>query len=210
MAEAMTYASLVSDIRTYAERSDASFIAQVPRFIMLAENRIAAEVHGLGYLKFVSGALSADNHVLPKPARWRETSSLFIVVNNEAKFLKQRGYQYCKGYWPDTALSDEPAYYADYGYEHFLIVPTPDAAYTFELAYHERPAPLDDTNQTNWTTQYAPQLLLYGALLEAQPFLKNTERIAEFQALYDRAAGAVTNESSRRMAGDQSLARTDG
>jgi len=68
-------------------------------------------------------------------------------------------------------------------------------SYSFELQYYERPEPLSESNQTNWTTQYAPQLLLYGALMEAMPFLKTSERIAEFQALYDRALAAVTKES---------------
>jgi hypothetical protein len=75
--------------------------------------------------------------------------------------------------------------------------------YDFELAYYERPEPLSDTNQTNWLTQYAPQLLLYGSLLEAQPFLKRPERVAEFQALYDRALQGVSQESSRRITADR-------
>jgi len=39
MAEGMTYDSLVSDVELYAERHDAEFIDQIPRFIMMAENR---------------------------------------------------------------------------------------------------------------------------------------------------------------------------
>lgn len=210
MAEAMTYASLKNDIQVYAERSDAPFITQIPRFIMLAENRIASEVHGLGYIKFADFALSVGNPIVEKPARWRETASLLIIVSGEADFLKQRGYTFCRTYWPNKTLILKPQYYCDYDYEHLLLVPTPDAAYSAEIAYHERPAPLDDTNQTNWTTQYAPQLLLYATLLEAQPFLKLQERIAEFQALYDRAAGAVQQEAQRRMSGDQSMMRSEG
>jgi hypothetical protein len=210
MAASMSYTQLVTDIQTYAERSDTPFIAQIPRFIMLAENRIASEVRGLGYVKIVNGTLNQGTSVLPKPANWRETAWLWLLVNGDAKFLKQRGYAYCKSYWPDTAVQDEPEYYADYGYEHAFIAPTPDADYEFELAYFERPAPLDDTNQVNWTTQYAPQLLLYAALLEAQPFLKLTQRTAEFQALFDRASAGVANEAQRRLSGDQTLLRTTG
>lgn len=209
MAESMTYDSLKSDIEVYAERSDVPFVTQIPRFIMLAENRIASEVHGLGYVKFAASNLNIGNPVLDKPARWRETASFMITVAGEVKFLKQRGYSYCRMYWPTIAATGEPLYYSDYDYEHLLVAPTPDDSYSFELAYHERPLPLDDTNQTNWTTRYAPQLLLYASLLEAQPFLKMTERIAEFQALFDRAASAVTQEAQRRLLGDQTLQRTE-
>lgn len=210
MAEGMTYNSLVQDIQTYAERSDIPFINQIPRFIMLAENRIASEVHGLGYLKFVNFDLPADNPILEKPTRWRETASFFITVSNEAVFLQQRGYSFCRSYWPNFAITGQPVFYCDYDYEHMLVVPTPDVQYSCELAYHERPLPLDNANQENWTTQYAPQLILYASLLEAQPFLKLTERIAEFQALYERAASAVAQEAERRMSGDQTLQRTIG
>jgi hypothetical protein len=210
MAESMTYNSLVADIENYSERSDQPFLSQIPRFIMLAENRIASEIHGLGYLRFVEDILATDNPVVPKPARWRETASLFIVTDQGAVFLKQRSYTYCKSYWPDKSINGVPAYYCDYDYEHFLITATPDRDYAFELAYHERPTPLDDTNQTSWTTRYAPQLLLYATLLEAQPFLKLPERVAEFQALFDRASAAVTAEAQRRLGGDQALMRTTG
>lgn len=210
MASAMTYSSLVSDISAYAERSDASFLDQIPRFIMLAENRLASEVHGLGYLKYVSGTLTADDPILPKPVFWRETETFSIVANDQRVFLKNRGYSYCREYWPDQTKTDTPKFYCDYGYEHYLLVATPDAEYSFEIAYHQRPVPLDEANQTNWTTQYAPQLILYGALLEAQPWLKLDDRIAVFQSLYDRAVSAVTNESSRRMNGDEALVRKVG
>lgn len=210
MAESLTYSSLKSDIETYAERGDAPFVSQIPRFIMLAENRIASEVRGLGYLRFVNGNLVAGTPVLVKPARWRETGCLSVVLpaTSEVKFLTQRSYTFCRSFWPRQAQTDVPKHYGDYDYEHYVIVPTPADNYEFELGFFERPDPLDDTRQTNWTTQYAPQLLLYATLLEAQPWLKLTERIAEFQALYDRAKAAVEMEAQRRLTGDQSMTRT--
>lgn len=199
MTEALTYDSLVSDIQTYAERSDDSFVAQIPRFIMLAENRLASEAKGLGLLKFANFNLGQGATSFVKPSRWRETKHIFINGSSGIVWLYSRGYPYCKTYWPDSSVQDEPKYYADYDYEHFLVVPTPDADYTGEIAYYERPEPLSDTNQTNWITQYAPQLLLYACLLEAQPYLKNSERISEFQGLYDRALSGLKNEDTARL-----------
>lgn len=210
MASSMTYSQLVEDVKTYAERSDSPFIDQIPRFIMLAENRIASEVRGLGFTRFVTTNLVQGQATLAKPARWRETLGVYMAVSGESKLLKQRTYGYCREYSPVGSFAAEPVYYADYDYEHYLISPTPDDDYVVEIQYHERPVPLDATNQTNWTTQYAPQLLLYATLLEAQPWLKLGARTAEFQALYDRAAAAVTAEAQRRIAGDQNMMRTTG
>lgn len=208
MSASMTYSQLISDIALYADRRDSPFITQLPRFVMMAENRIASEVRGLGLLQLVNGTLQAGVTTLAKPAGWRETAGFMVKLTEGPRFLRQRGYFYCREYWPDTTIHGQPLFYSDYDYEHFYIVPASEVAVDFELMYHERPAPLSDSNQTNWTTQYAPQLLLYACLLEAQVFLKNRDKVPEYQALYDRASAAVTSESQRRLNGDQSLVRT--
>lgn len=208
-AAALTYDSLLEDLRIYVERDDDPFLEQRPRFVMMAENRIASSVRGLGLLKFASTVLAQGTSTYAKPARWRETASFsYVNGDNQRVYLKEREYEYCRVYWPTVALEGAPKYYANYDYEHFLVVATPDAQYSAEFSYYERPAPLSSANQVNWTTQYAPQLLLYGCLLEAQPFLKRPERIAEFRAFYDEAVANVTKESQRR-AQDQSQNRTE-
>lgn len=192
-----TYDTLINDIQTYCERSDAPFVDQIPRFIALAENRIAMEDKPLGFQRVVHGSLSSN--VLAKPVRWRRTRSFSVTVGGERRQLFLRTYEYCRNFWPDEAQTGVPRYYADYDYEHFFIAPTPSSAFNFELVYYERPTPLSAEQQTSWTTQYAPQLLLYGALMEAMPFLKTSERIPEFQALYDRALQALVKEDSSRV-----------
>ena len=193
---AMTYDSLKSDLMNYCERDDPPFTEQLPRFIQLAENRIASESKPLGFVRTVSGHLNGN--VLSKPIRWRRTKNLCLIVGAERKYLYSRGYEYLRAYWPDQSKVDVPYYYADYDYEHLFIAPTPDLQYQFEMQYYELPEQLSDTNQTNWTTQYAPQLILYASLMEAMPFLKTSERIQEFQGLYDRALAAVTKEDQLR------------
>jgi len=208
MAEALTYDSLLTDVALYAERNDNPFIEQIPRFVMMAENRLASEVRGLGLQKYVKGALSGAT--IAKPNRWRETVSLSINASGSMAFLQPRTYDYCRAFWPNAADQGVPRYYADYEYEHYLFVPTPDQNYEFEIAYYERPEPLSASNQTNWITQYAPQLLLYATLLEAQPFLKRPERIAEFQSLYDRALQGIAQETTRRISGDRAATSRSG
>lgn len=208
MAESLTYSSLINDIVTYAERSDQPFLNQIPRFIMLAEQRIAAEARGLGFLRVVTGTLQPGQATLQKPARWRESASFLLRESSDWRPIYQRGYLYCRQYAPDQTATDKPAYYADYDFEHFLIAPAPAVATDFELAYYELPEQLSEANQANWTTRYAPHLLLYATLLEAQPFLKLSQRIAEFQALYAQALEGVKLDSARRLSGDQSLLRS--
>lgn len=210
MAEAMTYDSLMSDIQVYAERTDDAFVSQIPRFIMLAENRLASEIHGLGYRRIVSANFVVGNPIIAKPVRWRETAEFsFVDAGGTRQYLYQRYYGYLRMFWPTSATS-EPKYYADYDYEHFLVAPNPSDDFPFELHYHERPEPLDATNQTSWTTRYAPHLLLYASLLEAQPFLMRPERTQEFLNLYQLAAQQIEREGQLRIQGDQTNARSQG
>ena len=194
---AMTYDSLVSDIETYAERTDTPFTDQVPRFIMMAENKLAAETKPLGYVRVVSGSLAANTMV--KPSRWRRTKSFSILTANTRSYLFERSYEYCRTYWPDATQTGTPRYYSDYDYETFFIAPTPSASFIFELSYFERPEPLSSTQQTSWLTQYAPQVILYACMVEAMPFLKLPEQIPVWQGLLDRALMSIAKEDESRI-----------
>jgi hypothetical protein len=74
--------------------------------------------------------------------------------------------------------------------------------------YYELPVLLDDSTQTNWLTDYAPNLLLYGALLEATPFLKNDDRITTWQNFYQSAANALNTEDLKKIL-DRDSVRTE-
>jgi hypothetical protein len=129
-----------------------------------------------------------------------------ITVAGVRKPVLLRKYEYLRNYWPDNTATGEPAYYSDYDYTHWLVAPTPDSAYSFEVLYYERVQPLDSTNQSNWFTVYAPQALLYGSLLQAMPFLKNDERVAMWQSQYDAVIGTLSTEDKLRIADRQAMA----
>lgn len=205
MAVAMTYNSLVSDIQKYLERTDAATVDKIPTFIMLAEQIIASQIKFLGTLTVNTSAMVQGNAVIPKPARWRKTISMSVVKNGEKQPIFLRKYEYLRNYWPDATATDTPLYYADYDYTHWLVAPTPNAAYAFEVLYYERPQPLDATNQSNWFTEYAPQALLYGSLLQAMPFLKNDGRIALWQQQYDLIMATLKAEDVQRIGDRQTV-----
>jgi len=206
MAAVMTYTSLAADIASYLERSDAQTIAKIPTFIMLAEQVIASEIKFLGNLTVNNSTMVIGDAVIEKPARWHKTVSMNVVVDGERQPVFLRKYEYLREYWPDATATGVPAYYADYDYTHWLVAPTPASAYTFEILYYQRLQPLDDSNQTNWFTEYAPQALLYGSLLQAMPFLKNDDRIPMWQAQYQQIIQTLKAEDVQRMGDRQAVA----
>lgn len=201
----MTYDSLTSTVLQYLERSDAAVVAAIPTFITLCEFEIAQEIKTLGQLTVANSTVTPDNPVLAKPARWRKTVSMSINNGTQMQPVFLRKFEYLKNYWPNPDLTDVPVYYADTDYEHWYLAPTPDQAYEFEVLYYERIAPLSSTNQTNWLTQYAPNAMLYGTLLQAMPFLKNDAR-AIFQQKYTEAITALKTEDIARVGDRQAVA----
>jgi hypothetical protein len=207
VAAVMTYDSLVDDISTYLERTDQATLEKIPTFIMLAEQVIAAELKFLGNLTVVTGTMVQGEAIIDKPARWRKTVSINVTVAGQRQPVLLRKYEYLREFWPDPAETDTPAFYCDYDYTHWLVAPTPDAAYNYEVLYYERIQPLDSSNQSNWFTQYAPQALLYGSLLQAMPFLKNDERIAMWQAQYTQIMNILKEEDVTRIVDRQGTAK---
>jgi hypothetical protein len=151
--------------------------------------------------------MNVGEPIIVKPARWRKTVSVNLIDNNQRQPVFLRKYEYLRNYWPNAAQTDTPVYYCDYDYTHWLVAPTPDLAYNYEVLYYERVQPLDVTNQTNWFTQYAPQAMLYGSLLQAMPFLKNDERMPMWQAQYDRVIATLKTEDVARIGDRQTVAR---
>ena len=201
----MTYDSLTSTVLQYLERSDPAVVAAIPTLITLCEFEIAQEIKTLGQLTVANATMDADNPILAKPARWRKTVSMSVNNGSTMQPVFLRKFEYLKNYWPDVTQTDTPVYYADTDYEHWYLAPTPDQSYEFEVLYYERIAPLSSTNQTNWLTQYAPNAMLYGTLLQAMPFLKNDAR-AIFQQKYTEAITALKTEDVARVADRQAIA----
>ena len=207
VAAVMTYDSLVNDIQTYLERTEQQTLDKIPQFIMLTEQIIASEIKFLGNLTVAESTMVQAENVIPKPARWRKTVSMNVTVAGRRQPVLMRTYEYIREYWPSASETDIPLYFCDYDYQHWLIGPTPALDYSYEVLYYERAQPLDSSNQSNWFTQYAPQALLYGSLLQAMPFLKNDERMPMWQSNYDRIIEVLKTENATRVADRQAIAR---
>ena len=190
----MTYDSLVEDVIRYCERNDESFVAQIPRLIMLTEQGIAAEIKTLMQLNVVNTTLTVNNPVLQKPVRWRKTISMKV----NGKPILNRSMDYVTQFQTESPTG-QPLYYGDYDYDHWALAPIPNSAYTVEMIYYSRIQPLDIENQENLLTREAPQALLFGTLLQTQGYLKNTEKLAVWKGYYDSAIAALKGEDQRRM-----------
>ena len=201
----MTYDSLNTMVLQYLERRDPAVVEAIPTFITLAEFEIAQQIKTLGQMQVVESTMEIGNPVLQKPARWRKTVSMEVASGGSKSPVLLRKYEYLKSYTPNITTTGLPLFYADYDYDHWLVAPTPDQAYPFEVLYYERIAPLSSANQTNWITQNAPNAMLFGTLLQAMPFLKNDARQI-FQQKYQEALASLKAEDVTRVGDRQAIA----
>jgi hypothetical protein len=189
----MTFDSLVANIADYMERDDADFLAQIPNLIALAESSIAAELKTYLQLIVVETNLAANQTVLNKPARWRKTVSM--KVNGQPILLRSQDYvaQYLS-----ESSGGQPQYYADYDFSNWNFAPAPNASYPVEIIYYAEIQPLDASNQQNLWTAIAPQAMLYGALLQAQGYLKALDKLPVWKQYYTDALAALKKEDNSR------------
>lgn len=207
---AFTYTDLVTQIKQTVDRvNDDDFDNQLPNFIQQAQVAIARDSKFLGFqVSLTSNFTVANNGVLQKPDRWRQTISInFGTGTNNAtrNFLKLRTYEYVRQYWPDPTVTSIPKYYAEYNQGNWLIGPSPDQAYPFEVLLYMTPTQLTTSNQTNWLTEYCPDLLLYQCLLQAAPYLKNDSRIPMWDSRYSQAREAQKVEFGKTIVDRQQM-----
>jgi len=193
MSVIMTYDSLVLNVQQYMERNDPDFIAQIPNLIALAESSIAAELKTYLQLIVVETNLAQNQTVLNKPARWRKTVSM--KVNGMPVLLRSQDYvaQYLS-----ESDNGKPIYYAEYDYSNWNFAPAPDQNYPVEIIYYAEIQPLDQVNQQNLWTAVAPQAMLYGALLQAQGYLKALDKLPVWKQYYTDALAALKKEDNSR------------
>jgi hypothetical protein len=202
----LTYDNLVNTVKQYLERSDASVVERIPTFVTLAEFEIAQQVKTLGQIQVVQANMNVGNPIIQKPARWRKTVSMTLNNGTQKSPVFLRKFEYLQSY-NNEGSTGLPIYYGDYDYDHWLVAPTPDDDYQFEVLYYERLAPLSSENQTNWITNNAPNAMLFGTLLQAVIYLKDDQRQI-FQQKYDMAMAALKAEDVTRI-GDRSAVAVD-
>ena len=81
--------------------------------------------------------------------------------------------------------------------ETVYLHPQTDSTRSYTIDYYRKIDPLTSINSTNVILDMAPDLYLYGVLSEAQPYLGDADRSAEYNALFQRSINAINNQDTR-------------
>ena len=190
-----TLATLKSTVQDYMETAETTFVSELDTFIQEAEERILKTVELPVFRKNVTGTASASNTYLSMPSDFLAPYSLAVISSNVYTYLLLKHVSFIRDFTPNPATTGLPKYYAQFDDTTFMLGPTPDQTYSFELHYKYRPASLTTTSgsTTTWLSENAPDALLYGTLVEAATFLKIPEETAQYEQRFIQAINGLKN-----------------
>lgn len=189
MSLTYTYAQLTAAIKTWAEDTDANYVAQIDDFIAKSETRILRDLDLELFEVWSSVTISNASRTVPKPTNTVAVNDLFVRSPSEQKWVEipRRSYEYCIMFAPTESATGFPVYYAELDGTNIYVVPTPDQGYASGNARVRatiRPTGLSSSNTTSWLGDNVADLLFNACMIEAHVYLKNPAKVKEAADLY--------------------------
>lgn len=189
-----TYSGLTATVADWLNRADLT--SQIPDFVRLFEARANRALRTHDMVKRSTALV--DDEYFAVPPDWKETISLMSMtgrpdplefVSVEAAMELRRRYYNAPG--------------APLRYTHmdgkFFLLPAPAEETTLELIYRAAIPPLSASvgSTSNWLLARSPDLYLFGTLAEAEPYLKNDERVQLWQTKANGIIADMQYEAER-------------
>ena len=191
-----TFTELKSAIADWLDRSDLT--DRIPDFIALAETRINRELRIRPMEVRSKMTTTSGQQYFNLPGGYIQMRNVQLNTNPTAPLEYITPEMLDRLYGSST--TGKPRAYTLIG-DEIQLAPIPDSGYEMEMAFYEKFTPLGDgssgTVTNNWLTLNAPDILLYGALMEAEPFIKNDERIALWLNAYNGAVKKIQDADAR-------------
>jgi hypothetical protein len=177
----MNYSQLSQLIQDYCETTEASFVANIPTFVQVAEERIYNSVQLPAIRKNVTGTMTSGNKYLSLPDDWLAAFSLAVIAptTQTQTFLIDKDVNFIRECYPTPTTSGTPQYYAIFDDNTLIVGPTPDASYAVEMHYYYYPQSIV-TAGTSWLGDNFETVLLYGCLREAYIYQKGESDVAAY------------------------------
>ena len=170
-----TYSGLKTAVQNYLDNDETTFTNTLDTFIQQTEERILKSVQLPVFRKNSTGSGTSGNTYLATPSDYLSPYSLAVVdSDSNYTYLLLKHVTWIRDYTPAVATTGEPLYYAQFDDDTFILAPTPNSNFTFELHYFYRPASLTAAGDsgTTWLSTNASNAMLYGCLVEGTIFMK--------------------------------------
>lgn len=198
-----SYTQLKTAIANWLNRSDIN--DYIPDFITFCEKRIYRELR----IKPLEATLNStiSGGVLAIPSDYTELKFAY-VDGSPVQMLQRKSQSFIYTKYPTRTSWGVPAYICREG-DNFIFGPYPDSNYTIKGVYYKQLDALSDSNTTNWFTSNAPDLLLFGSLVEAEPFLKNDARIGLWEAKFNQVFNQLQQKDNEERFSGSAMTQTN-
>jgi hypothetical protein len=187
-----TYAGLTAAIQAFTESDETTFVSNIPTFIQDTERLVNNTVQLPAFRKNVTGVATAGFPYLTLPTDFLSMFSVAVIDGSSGyEYLLNKDVSYIREAYPFPAVQGEPKCYALFDANTFILGPTPNDSYSVELHYFAYPTSIVTAGST-WLSQNYPNVLLYGALVEAYIYLKGESDILQmYQTKFDQAMASL-------------------
>ena len=192
-----TRSELISSIEDWLNRDDLTAI--IPDFITLVEAEMKRTLRRAteSTTIYISAGNMNGPSDMAEPIHLRLSSgdpykdgNLLLCTPEMLTDVRQR-----TGY-----VQGRPTHYAFYDGQ-LQFAPIPDQSYDGILLYAQQLTPLTASNPTNAVLTESPDLYLFGALLQAAPYIEHDERLAVWQFKFDNAMAQMNEMRERESYG---------
>ena len=198
-----TYAELQTATANWLDRTDLT--ARIPEFIELSEanfNRVIRQPDMV--TKNDSFSITSRYNTLPS-----DTLEIVRIVLDLTPVivLEYMTPEEISERRVSMSATGKPYYFTVIGgsTNQLEVVPSPDSTYTSSIVYYTRIAALSDSATSNWLLAAHPDIYLFGTLVEAEPYLKNDERMPMWTSRLDKALTALRLQGERELHTGSSL-----
>ena len=174
-----TYTELKASVADWLNRTDLT--AAIADFISLAEAQMERTLRTRQMI--VRSNASFNVEFGATPADFLEVRTFKLSGTNPPTPLIFLTIDAMDQETTRLSASGKPRFFTVVGGQ-FRLAPTPDTNYATELTYYAKLTKLSSAVATNWLLTQAPDVYLYGSLLQAAPYLQDDARIQTWASLY--------------------------
>ncbi len=176
------YDSLQAAVADWMNRSDLS--VRILDFIGFVEAEVIRRVRRKSVRASVVFNAGSDQWVLPSDCAELRSLRLDTGIPSQGGPIKIVTQEVLSAQRASSAPTGRPRY-ASVLTGSLMLVPTPDADYQVDMIYYQKLTPLSTGNETNWLILEAPDVYLYGALVAAEPYVENDERMPMWKERFE-------------------------
>ena len=186
------YTELNTAVANWLDRDDLS--ARIPEFIVLAEARFNRLLRIRAMEEKQTASTVSGQRNLALPTNFIQMRNLQINTSpiTPMQYVTPEIYDRLYG----STQTGTPQMYTIIA-DELQLGPIPGSAQTIEMLFYKKFPALTATAPTNWMITNAPDVYLYGCLLEAEPFIMNDERVPMWKMALDESISSLQEQDNK-------------